>query len=188
MEASQLTLDDLDFAASLVKKSTIAVQAGGHWGVWAKFLAERFSMVYTFEPEHQAFHILEQNCFLCDNIIKMQACLGMGRGPVGLNVGGRNGGSSKVEGSGEIPIVALDTLNLPELDLLYLDIEGFEPFALEGAQHTILRCKPVIALEMKGLSLNYGVSEDSILKGLDDLGYRHLTTRRRDRIFVPKEP
>jgi FkbM family methyltransferase len=64
-----------------------------------------------------------------------------------------------VERSEDIQAGMIDTLALPRLDFLKLDVEGMEVDALAGAHDTIRRCKPIILAEqiksnvgtMKGL-------------------------------------
>jgi FkbM family methyltransferase len=46
-----------------------------------------------------------------------------------------------------VELIAIDSLNLSRLDLLKLDIEGYEPFALEGARNTIINNRPYIWVE-----------------------------------------
>lgn len=43
--------------------------------------------------------------------------------------------------------LALDTLQLPRVDLIKIDIEGMEMEALAGAVDTIARCRPVVLIE-----------------------------------------
>lgn len=189
MDDSIRTLDDLIFAMNLCPHKAVAVQAGGHWGVWAATLAKVFTWVYTFEPEHQGFQILTQTCSLHDNIIKIQACLGDEhvKTTVQLRHEGKNGGATHVEGKGGgIPVLRVDNLNLPDLNLLYLDIEGFELSALRGAEASIRAFKPIIGVEMKGLANRYKVKDESTQAYIESLGYSLTAERRRDKIFSPK--
>jgi FkbM family methyltransferase len=47
----------------------------------------------------------------------------------------------------DVPQITIDSLALPRLDLLKLDVEGMEPEALDGAAETIRRCKPILWIE-----------------------------------------
>jgi FkbM family methyltransferase len=44
--------------------------------------------------------------------------------------------------------VSIDSLNLPWVDLIKLDVEGMEALALAGARQTIERCKPIVSVEI----------------------------------------
>ena len=43
--------------------------------------------------------------------------------------------------------IAIDTLELPRVDLIKLDIEGMEMDALAGAAQTVERCQPIVLVE-----------------------------------------
>lgn len=164
---------------SYVKGRNSVIQAGGNSGLYAKIYAEHFDNVYTFEPDHEWFECLIHNA-PADNIFKFQCCLGSGTD--GLNIspppnawgGEENLGAIRVTGSGNIPQLKIDSLNLRP-DLIHLDVEGFEQSAIESAISTIERCKPVIVIEMNSyLSEYYGYSEDSIFNLIKPFGYRKV--------------
>lgn len=66
----------------------------------------------------------------------------------------------------EIRSVTLDSLALPRIDLIKIDIEGMELEALEGASASLARCRPILLVE--------SVKTDKAkLRGrLEQLGYR----------------
>ena len=71
------------------------------------------------------------------NVFKYQSCLGNSRDLVALKIKAKNRGKNFVNGSGVIPTLLIDDLNLEVCDLIHLDIEGYELFALQGAIKTI---------------------------------------------------
>ena len=71
-----------------------------------------------------------------------------------------------------------------DVDLLQLDIEGFEHQAILGAAETIDRCSPVIVLELKGLGKRYGYSDEETIEFLSDLGYKIKDRIHRDVLFL----
>ena len=74
----------------------------------------------------------------------------------------------------EVPQRSIDSFELDNVDLIHLDIEGFEDTALRGAIDTIERCKPVIISEHPNLSTL-----------LAPLGYT-CKGRLHDTVFVPE--
>jgi len=52
------------------------------------------------------------------------------------------------EGEETIPIIGIDSLNLPRLDLIKLDIQGMEYDTLIAAEKTIKKYKPILFLEI----------------------------------------
>lgn len=180
-------LPDLDTAISLTKGRAVAVQAGGNVGVWASYLAARFKRVETVEPDAINYECLVKN--VPDNVNHRRAGFGAKSGAAGMvNVKGNAGAHYIGAEAGEIPIITIDSLDLPACDLLCLDIEGHEPHALLGAEQTIRKYRPVIMFEEKGLSERYyGVPRGSAEKWVLDLGieYRVKVKVRADVILCP---
>jgi hypothetical protein len=97
------------------------------------------------------------------------------------------GGFRCLEG-GHIPILRVDDLALPHCDLMMLDLEGYELFALKGALNTITRCKPVIVMEDKGCSKVFGYEKGRVEQWLaQNAGYKTLKRFHggRDVVCVP---
>jgi FkbM family methyltransferase len=112
-----------------------------------------------------------------DNVIKINAALGETPAFCSIQrVTDRNVGMHKVSGNGFIPIMTIDNMNLPVLDFLQLDVEGYEAHSLKGAEKTIARCRPVIVVE--------GTKADSLLQQ-----YNYQMVERSgyaDRVWIPK--
>lgn len=177
---------DLERVYSHCRGFNVAVQAGGNCGVWPLAMADRFATVYTFEPDPLNFYCLCRNA-PNGNVVKFNAAIGFERGLIDLDRSERrNCGAFHIGGSGTIPTLRIDDLALKECDLIYLDIEGFEFAALHGAADTIIRCRPVVAIEEKGLSERYGVARGKAESWLQDaLNYRVADHIGRDVILVP---
>jgi FkbM family methyltransferase len=173
--------------AEFVSFKGVVVQAGGNNGLYAKQYAELFDTVYTFEPIPELFYCLNRN-LTSDNVFKFQACLGNTHSLVGL---GRklnnNGGSSNICGGGNTPTMRIDDLGLSRCDLIHLDIEGFEMFALDGGRITIERCKPVIVLEESGHCMRFGVDPRQIVSWLESFGYTQIGEVQGDRVYKTRQ-
>ncbi len=177
---------DADEAIKLCKEKNIVVQAGGNCGVWAKYLAGIFKHVYTFEPDDTNFECLERNVTE-ENVFKFKACLGDSNNPLGLNVVKDNIGAHYIAKEGNIPQIRIDDLHLDGCDLLQLDIEGYEYFALKGAEETIKKFSPVIMIEDKRHYKRFDVKEGQIISYLESLGYVIYTKVARDLILVKND-
>lgn len=175
-----------DDISKFVKNKNVVVQAGGNCGVYPKQYANLFKRVYTFEPEWLNFYCLNQNVSE-GNVIKIQSCLGDKPKMVSLAVNKRNRGKTHIKGTGQYPVFQIDSLGLDACDLIHLDIEGYEYFALLGASSTIEKYKPVVVVEMWD-ELNDRFGENLNLKTttfLEDLGYSHITTlANSDKVFI----
>lgn len=127
----------------------VAIQAGGNCGMYPRLLGRMFKWVYTFEPDPLNFFTLTLNCQE-DNIVKFQAALGAEHGMVEIHRHAiSNVGMHKVQMSSaaHIPQLRVDDLALAHCDFIQLDIEGYEISALRGAEETISRFRPVVAVE-----------------------------------------
>lgn len=141
---------DCDVVAAKARTKGIAVQAGGHIGIWARQLAKQFAFVHTFEPIPETFECLKLNTQHCPNIIAHHNGLAATAGGT-LDFIARDGGRSKVctaPGSVQVPVTTIDALQLPRCDLIYLDVERYELEVLKGAVETIAHYRPVLALEV----------------------------------------
>lgn len=164
-------LPDLDKAIALTKGRKVAVQAGGNVGVWASHLAKTFELVMTVEPDATNYACLERN--VPDNVLTYGRPVAFGEkgGKIGMVTVDGNAGAHFLSGNGAISVITIDSLDLPACDLLCLDIEGYEPLALRGAEQTIRRFKPVIMFEEKGLSERYyGIKRDTAEQWVIGLG------------------
>jgi len=77
---------------------------------------------------------------------------------------------SRAAADGErVPLVRLDSLDLPECRLIKIDTEGMEPQVLDGARETIARCRPLLYVENNEPGASKPLSER-----LDAFGYTAL--------------
>jgi len=160
-----------DWMARVSNFGTV-VSAGGNCGMYPRFYGEYFNRVYSFEPDLAAFDCLQLNCD-GDKYIIQQTALSSTASTGAYSIerlqNDNRGALVMVEdSSGTVETVRLDDLNLTELDLLHLDLEGHEPEALEGALDTIREFNPVIIVERTV----YPKSYLRCTKILRDLGYK----------------
>lgn len=172
-----------DGISARCKHHRIAIQAGGNCGFYVKRYAELFDLVYTFEPDPVNFLCLNANV-TSSNVIKIQAALGDQHQCIGVNCVTSDIGGTHVSGSGSIPTWLIDDLDLPFCDLIHLDIEGYELYALNGAQKTIQKHQPLIALEYYEPWANrYNTNLQDIEIFLQNMGYAFLEECQGDRIY-----
>ena len=153
-----------------LKGTRTCIQAGGCIGIWPILLAQVFDRVITFEPEEVNWYCLNHNIEDVPNIECHRAALGQDHNTIKMGLEPKyigHCGAWQVMPDGDIPTMMIDDLNLNDVDLIYLDIEGSEHPALTGGLETIRRCRPVIGFEDKGFSRRYnnGASALELLKG-----------------------
>jgi FkbM family methyltransferase len=154
--------------------------------------------VYSFEPQPLIFNLLSTNILLngATDIVK-QSRLGLGdkeeqlkMSPLKdqifsgdcINYGGRALTNSE-EGEEEVLLTTIDNLNLPKLDLIKLDVQGFELETIKGGEKTIKNNYPIFFLE------NYIEQEkdQKVIELLQEWGYinyRLNTEYKEDCILV----
>lgn len=186
-------VESLKAVLRLVPGRTACVQAGGNVGVFPKYLSRHFATSYVFEPSPELFPVMIRNAPE-RNIVRFQAALGERPGLIGLactrrkhGPGPIHPGLTHVDGEGTIPTLRLDDLVLPVVDLLYLDVEGFELYALRGAVETVDRCRPVIAVEVNSNIRYYGFTQDDVRAFILGMGYRHALSVHSDEAYIPAE-
>jgi FkbM family methyltransferase len=186
MHHSPVTPEFLKTLMEHIPNRNIMIQAGGNCGQYVREYAKWFNTVYTFEPDPINFLCLTLNC--PRNVIKTQACLGREKIFIELaghiSADGLEAGGMHVGQKGNIPTVRIDDLNLPGCDLIQLDIEGCEYFALQGAVDTIERYHPVIIVEwFDAWSARYGVDKTMFDQFLSDQGYQEIMREHSDTVY-----
>ncbi len=127
--------------------------------------------VLAFEPNKEAFDCLRLNC---PDAFSFCAALSddEGTGRLVPNGGTNYGATSVVEGLGDVEMMKLDTLVFKRLDLIKLDVEGFELKALRGACGAISRCRPVLVCEVNSSTLaSQGTSQAELFDYIRALNY-----------------
>lgn len=178
---------DMQLAVDLCEKLRTVVQAGGNIGAWPVWLSHHFIEVITFEPEPTNFACLEKNTAKFKNIEAHFAALGAEVGTAKLNVCQSIGSHHLTQQPGDTHVLTIDGFNLEHCDLIVLDIEGAEALALQGAQETLTRCRPVVMFESKGhgTKKGFGLTHEDIVAQLPN--YILAEKVRHDCIFLPIE-
>lgn len=194
-------------ALKFVKSKDTVIDIGAHVGISVNHWAKEFINVIAFEPMIDHYQCLQKNIKNFNNIITHNCALGNFSGSTkGTYRSRKNSGSfqmidsgyiqprneSKIRNFVDIDVTTLDSYNFNNVDLIKIDVEGWEAEVLEGAQNTIKKNKPVLMIEIltdnphKTLKTNYDYSR--IFEILQKLNYKevaHITPD--DRIFIINE-
>ena len=135
---------------SLVKPGDRFLDIGanvGYYTVLVAKLVKSSGRVFAIEPNDTNFEILDANTLPWQEEGRVQVfrtALSDEAGSANLFLNSRNGGmhrmySSVVCTDESVPVTVVrgDALQLEPLDFIKIDIEGFEPRALRGLQHTL---------------------------------------------------
>ena len=93
--------------------------------------------------------------------------------------------AKRVLGEGIIPMVTIDGLNLDDVDLIKVDVEGYEMEVLKGAEKTLQNVS-YLMIELNNNSKKYGSSNLKIENYLEKLGFRIMIKAWPDVVWCKK--
>jgi len=79
--------------------------------------------------------------------------------------------AKRVIGDGTIPMVTIDSMNLNDIDLIKIDVEGYEMEVLKGAENTLDNIE-YLMIELNNNAKKYGSSNLEIEKYLSKKGFK----------------
>jgi FkbM family methyltransferase len=145
------------FLSSVARYDTIVADVGANQGLYTLWLARIATngQIYAFEPDPDLFQCLENNVRSnrLQNVSTIQAAVSNRSGTLAFTTNSLNRGDNRVitkgshdTGMNRVPAVTLDQ-SIPEdrLDLLKIDVQGFEIEVLLGAQK-ILTSNPHLTI------------------------------------------
>lgn len=153
-----------------LQRANVLVDVGAHVGMHTVAYAylRPHARIFSFEPQARMFELLKENVEsngLQDRVTLHRAAVGHRAGPAelapvvqdgshageaieyGTDKRFNLGGLSLGRGGEAVPMIRLDDLSLPGCDFLKIDVEGFEPLVVRGAERLIERFRPVVLFE-----------------------------------------
>lgn len=103
--------------------------------------------VFIFEPDEENYKKVKHNLKTFSNV----NCLKYGASNHNEKLSFASAGSSSGKSDTSdvfVDVITIDSMMLDKVDYIKMDIEGMEPLALEGAQNTISRHKPYMAISV----------------------------------------
>ena len=175
-------------AFRFVRDFNHAIDVGAHYGLVTFHLNSYFENVDSFEIDQKIRSHLSSNVknFHLENVTVHGCGLGDIKREVNINIKKFDTLVTRVDPKphigGNYLLKTIDSFNFPNCDFIKLDIEGFEPFVLQGAESTIRNYKPVILIEDKNLEQNYKtINSISLLEGW---GYKLVDRIKKDSILA----
>ena len=154
-------LEEIKVFDRYVQEGDTVLDIGANIGTHTLWFANKVGesgFVMAFEPQRLIFQTLCANMAL--NSIKHVDCKQLGVGyskrlvtvPVldplkENNFGGLSIDEEYPEGE-PVAICRVDDIGLSRCDFIKMDVEGMEPEALQGAMNTIVKCRPVLYIEL----------------------------------------
>jgi len=143
----------------IIKPGMTVLDVGANIGAHTVGLSKAVGatgQVIAFEPQRVVYQMLCGNLALnnIQNVSALMVAVGQSTGSITVprlnysavdNFGGVS--LENVETGESVPLLTLDSLQLPRCHFIKLDVEGMEQVALEGAVETMKRCKPYLYVE-----------------------------------------
>ncbi len=183
------------------------VDIGAHIGISVRHWATEFKNVYAFEPSVDHFDCLSRNTEDLKNLKSFNFALSNYNGSSKATYRSlKNSGSfqlidenyvqpkneKKIRTLIDIDVKKLDSFTFDNIDLIKIDVEGWECEVIEGAMEIIKKHRPVLLIEVlvdhpnKTLKSNYDFNKlNNLLSALDYKEVAHIAPD--DKVFVPNE-
>jgi FkbM family methyltransferase len=187
-----------------VKSFRNAVDIGAHVGISVHQWAPLFEHVHAFEPMIDHFECLELNTSRFDNVTRHNCAMSNQSAMLkGAYRTMKNSGSFQLVDDEfvavnhkkariyDIPSKRLDEFKLDNVDMIKIDVEGWEFEVLKGAEQTIRQSKPVLMVEYthgggKEHKSMHSYDVNEYLEFIENLNYKLVGSAGDDSIYIPK--
>jgi FkbM family methyltransferase len=137
---------DLAILPHVIKPDFVCLDLGANLGIFTKHLSRLSSQVISIEPMRETFSFLKNNVRELPNVTLHNAAVSDHLGTVSMECPNIYE-AHIVADSGDIPCITVDSLNLPRIDFIKVDVEGHELPVIKGALTTISRHRPMWLIE-----------------------------------------
>lgn len=184
-----------------VEPGDTVIDIGGNIGIYALTLAKRVKAgkVITFEPDPKNFARLSEHVAMNPGLNIVARNMGIGSEEAThrlYHVVESNSGMNRIITGVDVadnfpysevkvaPLsIALQGIPVDRVDVMKIDVEGFEAAVLRGSEDIILRLKPVLFIELNDDNLlENGDSARSLITHVEQMGYRVLDGNTEEEI------
>ena len=168
------------------KKLRRIIDIGAWWGPWSLYWQTRSEKIEIFEPNKTILPMLEHNLSKFDNCTIHRTALGDKKGKVSMAYDSHSGTNHITSLDGDITLNTLDSYNFNAVDVIKIDVEGYEIAVLQGAKRTILQQKPMLQIEANKSGKRYGKNKLHIMQLLNGWGMTRLEKKWPDQVWAFK--
>lgn len=176
----------LDEFLQMIKEKNLkfhtALDIGAWCGTWSAQLATYCKKIYAIEPDKTHFECLAKNLSKNENIELLDCAIGDTEALVSLTDDDFTQ-ARRIQDSGNIPMRTIDSFQFKDVELIKIDVEGFEMKVILGATDTLKNCK-FLMIELNNNSQKYNSSNIEIEKYLKNQGFTTLISKWPDKVFV----
>ncbi len=161
-----------------------AIDCGGHLGNWTLHWHDKVEVIEVFEPNIEVLPDFKKNTEHLKNINLYEHALGDKAGTVAMDYETHIGTYRITKEEGPHHINTLDSYNFTDVDIIKIDVEGFEVPLLDGAKETIMSNRPWIQIEANETGEKfYNRPKRKILDKLVSFGMRRRAKEWPDQIW-----
>ena len=169
----------IKYCESQTKKMKTVIDVGAWCGTWAKAIEPFAKKVIAFEPDKIHFECLQRNCTI--NCTPRMEAVGAQLQEVSLTEDNFTQ-AKRVNEKGNIRMITLDHMAYEDVDMIKIDVEGYELEVLKGATKTLESVK-YLMIELNNNTKKYGSSNVMVEKFIGDLGFKVLMEHWPDKVF-----
>ena len=171
----------LKWCHSRNQKFNTVLDIGAWCGTWSAELVPYCKKIYAIEPDKTHFECLLKNTIKFDNIELIDYAMGDTETNVSLTNDDFTQ-ARRIISSGNILMQTVDSFKFEDVDLIKVDVEGFEMNVLRGAKDTLKNCK-FLMIELNNNSKKYDSSNVKIEKYIAEQGFTTLIDKWPDKVF-----
>ena len=162
------------------------IDIGAWWGPWSLFWQPHAEKLEIFEPNKRILPMLENNIAGHHNCTLHKTALGESKGTVSMGYETHSGTNHVTNSKGDTVIDTLDSYNFDNVDIIKIDVEGYEMPVLKGAEHTIMTNSPIIQIEGNSSGQRYGIHKKQISDLLASWGMTRIEKKWPDQVWTFK--
>ena len=155
------------------------IDVGAWVGTWSMAMNKFCGRVIAFEPDETHYACLVKN--VDEDIETHQLAVGFDNKMVSLSDDNFTQ-AKRILGEGNIPMTTIDSLGLDDVDLIKIDVEGYEMEVLKGAKKVLESCQYVM-IELNSNTGKYGSSNQECMNFLENMGYKLLLEHWPDKVY-----
>lgn len=163
-----------------IRGGQVVVDVGSNIGYYTKLFSNLVGpngLVFSFEPEPENFELLKRNCDL-PNVCLEKLAVSNQNSRQALYLSRTSDGRHSLLSRMERKALKVKTVKLDSyfsdfkrsIDLVKIDVEGTEPFVLEGMKSSMKEKGPKIVIEFTNIDES-GAKVQDLLDNLHELGY-----------------
>lgn len=163
---------------TMLPEDFVYVDVGSNIGTTVWLYARQAKRIVAFEPIPHLAQVIRDSIQVSksNNIELRQVAIGETTGELSM-VNSNNAIVSRSTGADTIKVktntLDLELINEPRIDLLKIDVEGFEWRVLQGAEVTLRNKRPRLLIEIHPANLTqFGDRAEQVLELIEKLNYR----------------